>query len=791
MRTSLGALLAIGLAGLQFVAIMVVVFSNYVTSERALLDHARGLLSDVGANIIEHSKSFLGPARGAAELSARLAQSDVIASDNPILLERLLFQQLQVAPQFAGIFIGSEDGDFIYVMRSDGPAPFRSKIIDVEGDSRTTELIWRDDKFRVVERKLDPEDKYDPRARPWYEKASAEKTTIWTDPYIFFSSKQPGITLASPVLTNENTVRGVVGVDIEISDISDFLSQQRIGETGRALIIHENGNVIAHPNKDFLKTESADGSMQFVSIREFGDPIASTAFSQLTQGGTVPVVREEVSQFTYDGETYVTVVKPVVSEKLPWTIAAYAPENDFTAVIEHNREVNTWIAVAVSVITGICGLALANYIHKPLRAFAVRSSLISQGAIDPSEPMPKTYRELERANSTLVQQIAARRESELEYGRTFALSSRGMAQIEPGTGIILRANEKFSSITGYSTDELAEMALSDITVRSYQTIALIHSAVGAEGSEFSREIQCCRKDGKTIWASVNAIMIHNHEGKPVHIVLTIDDITESKLREEQIAELNKDLANLSRHNTMGQMAAGLAHELNQPLTAIAQNADTALLTLQQSPNSDPELQEILQEIEEQSLRAGEIIRALRGFIRKDEGVRVQFDFGELLEQTKRLVSAEAHAAGVKIETHIPPLPQAEAIRIQVAQVLVNLLRNAIESLAECGEEDRWITVEAGIVDGMIRVSVEDTGPGVDPKIKLFAPFESTKTSGMGLGLSICRSIVQSNGGELWYEPGKDCGARFCFTLIVAGIDVNNHLDSLTEPRQGTHLVRGS
>lgn len=120
MRTSLGALLAIGLAGLQFIAVLAVVFSSYVTSERALLDHARELLSDVGTNTIAHSRGFLGPAQGAAELSARLARDRVIASDVPELMEQLFFQQLQIAPQFAGIYYGSEQGDFVYVMRSDG-----------------------------------------------------------------------------------------------------------------------------------------------------------------------------------------------------------------------------------------------------------------------------------------------------------------------------------------------------------------------------------------------------------------------------------------------------------------------------------------------------------------------------------------------------------------------------------------------------------------------------------------------------------------------------------------------
>lgn len=130
MRKSLGAALAVCLAGLQFLAVLAVVSSSYVTSERALIRHARDLLRDVGHNTIEHSKGFLRPAEGAAGLAARLAQNRVIASDDPQRLEQLLFQQLQIAPQFAGVYFGGEDGSFVMVMRmAEGPAPFRTKVI--------------------------------------------------------------------------------------------------------------------------------------------------------------------------------------------------------------------------------------------------------------------------------------------------------------------------------------------------------------------------------------------------------------------------------------------------------------------------------------------------------------------------------------------------------------------------------------------------------------------------------------------------------------------------------------
>ena len=302
MTKSLGALLVIGLAGLQFLAVLAVVFSSYVTSQQALIDHARDLLRDVGINTTVHSKGFLSPAQGAAELAARLAQNRVVASDDPQRLEQLLFQQLQIAPQFAGVYYGSEGGDFVYVMRSpDGPGEFRSKIIDHVGGQRRTRLIWRTDNFAVVEQREDPADIYDPRERPWYVKARSERTTIWTDPYIFFSSQQPGITLAAPVFKTDGGVRGVVGVDIEISMISEFLSRLNIGTNGKALIIHRNGDVIAHPNQEIIKTESEDGALRFANIREIDDPIARAAFGPLAESGSIPVSKETPSQFTYKG----------------------------------------------------------------------------------------------------------------------------------------------------------------------------------------------------------------------------------------------------------------------------------------------------------------------------------------------------------------------------------------------------------------------------------------------------------------------------------------------------------
>ncbi|WP_300057652.1 cache domain-containing protein [uncultured Roseobacter sp.] len=764
MKLSLGMILALCLAGLQFVAVTIVVFSSFLTSEKVLLEHARQLLSDVGTNTIEHSKGFLTPAKGAAELATRLAENEVIASDNFQQLEKLLFQQLQISPQFAGLFYGDEAGNFVYVMRSGGPGPFRTKIIRHDEGVRTTDLIWRDDSYGAVEYRADPEDTFDPRGRLWYQTASEKLTSIWTDPYIFFTSQTPGITAASPVFDSSGTLQGVVGVDIGIESISEFLSRLNIGDSGKALILNRNGDVIAHPSQDLISTARADGTFRFVNIGEIGDPVARAAFGHLAADDDISVAREISTRFNHGGSTYVSTVMPVISEALPWTIAVYAPEVDFTGEIKANRTQNVWIAASIALLTAAFGLALAHVIHKPVRAFAVRSSLVSQGEIAASEPMPKTYRELERANETLVQAIAERKQSETEFGRTFDLASRGMAQVEKGTGRLMRVNSKFAEMLGYDAAEVLELTVHDISHPDDDVAAFFFSDGGQTRSEYLHDKRLLRKDGSVIWVSENVIVIRDETGNARHAVMTVDDISERKAAESKIRRLNRDLSHSSRVNVMGQMATSLAHELNQPLLAITQNMDSVLFQLKQNACDVEELKTIVEETDRHAHRAGDIIKALRGFVKKDGVEKAPFDFEELMEQTLHLVRSEAKDNGIAIRTAAHGLEPVYGSRVQIAQVLLNLLRNAIEAISDSDVAERVIWIEADTVDGGLSARITDTGPGFDPAIKLFEQFESTKEDGMGLGLSICRSIIDSHGGKLWYQKDGQGRSQFCFTV---------------------------
>ncbi|CAN0602212.1 unnamed protein product [Ectocarpus sp. 12 AP-2014] len=217
---------------------------------------------------------------------------------------------------------------------------------------------------------------------------------------------------------------------------------------------------------------------------------------------------------------------------------------------------------------------------------------------------------------------------------------------------------------------------------------------------------------------------------------------------------------------MGQMATGLAHELSQPLTAISQNVDAAITTAQQQESTNPDLLSILEELDDQAHRGGDILRALRGFIRKDQGEMAPFDVNELIKQTESLLHHEAMAQGVTLNFDVQKMPLLTGNRVQIAQVLINLARNAIEAITEADSPVKEVSIVGHVKPDQVELWVEDTGPGIDPTVTLFKQFETSKKDGMGLGLSICRTIAEANGGRLWYDPTFKDGARFCLSFSI-------------------------
>ncbi|HEX7780432.1 MAG TPA: PAS domain-containing protein [Vicinamibacterales bacterium] len=257
---------------------------------------------------------------------------------------------------------------------------------------------------------------------------------------------------------------------------------------------------------------------------------------------------------------------------------------------------------------------------------------------------------------------------------------------------------------------------------------------------------------------------------PDRILAAVRDVTDCKRVQEEAERSRGELAHISRVTLLGEITASLAHELNQPLTAILANAQAARYRLGARRLSEAETDEILQEIVAASNRAGEVIRRVRGWLTRDQPVLQNLDVNQLVSDVERLLHSELIMRHVRLTLRLEPgLPAVSADRVQLQQVLLNLVLNGIEAMHDQPAGDRQLTITTSAADRFVRVAVRDRGTGIHPDHmdRLFDPFFSTKPSGLGVGLRICWSIVTALGGRVWAENNRDRGATFCFTLPTA------------------------
>ncbi|HZP19295.1 MAG TPA: PAS domain S-box protein [Bauldia sp.] len=251
----------------------------------------------------------------------------------------------------------------------------------------------------------------------------------------------------------------------------------------------------------------------------------------------------------------------------------------------------------------------------------------------------------------------------------------------------------------------------------------------------------------------------------------IRDLTEPQETQARLQELQAELVHISRLTAMGEMASAIAHELNQPLSAIANYLKGSRRLL--AENSDPtavRVREAVTKAGEQALRAGDIIRRLRDFVSRGESEKRAESMARLIEEANALALVGTRDQGVNVRFDFNPADLVLADRVQIQQVLLNLIRNAIEAMQT--SERRELTIATKPVGAMLSTTVSDTGTGLSEEVSsnLFRPFVTTKIHGMGVGLSISRTIIEAHGGEIWADRNADGGASFHFTLPLAERD---------------------
>jgi PAS domain S-box-containing protein len=388
--------------------------------------------------------------------------------------------------------------------------------------------------------------------------------------------------------------------------------------------------------------------------------------------------------------------------------------------------------------------------------------------------LPAIERELREAESRRARRDAeaALRASEERFAKAFDYAPIGMVLVAID-GTVLKVNRAFCTMLGYSEAELTHRPVWHFTHLDDMpaTIEQLQRLLENEIDTWFLEKRYRHRDGRLLWGRSTTWLVRDAQGTPQYVVSQVQDITDSRRLEEQTRQQQAALAHALRVATMGETLAQIAHEVNQPLASIANFANGLIARLDRDGVERTTARAVAAQIADEAVRAGEVIRRLREFLRKSEPTRATCDANTVVRDALRLVEAEIRQHAIRLELSLTGDPVPVAIdQVQIAQVMVNLLRNAVDALLPRPPGERELTVRTERCDaGTVAILVRDTGVGLPdvPDGAIFEPFFTTKPDGLGLGLSISRSIVQAHDGDLWAQHATARGTTVGFTLPVA------------------------
>jgi PAS domain S-box-containing protein len=418
-------------------------------------------------------------------------------------------------------------------------------------------------------------------------------------------------------------------------------------------------------------------------------------------------------------------------------------------------------ALAELAATGACEPFEKEYFRKDgSRVPVLIGAALLEGRRDEGVAFVLDLSERKRADEAL-------RQSEEQWRDVFE-NNPTMYFMVDAAGMVLAVNPFGAEMLGYRVDELVGQPVLSVFDASDREAVKRHVAqcLGHLGRANSWEARKVRKDGTVLWVRETAKAVPRANG-PI-VLIACEDMTGQRNAAEALHQAQADLAHVSRVTTLGEMAASIAHEVDQPLSGVVINANACLRFLNNATPDLDEVREGLQAITRDGRRASDVIARIRFLARGTATEKERLDINDVIREVVTLAEGESHRTRARLRTELAAdLPRVLGDPVQLQQVVLNLLLNGLEAMHAVVGRPRELVIrtQREATDG-VRVVVQDSGSGIDPQLahRIFDAFYTTKRSGMGMGLSISRSIVEQHGGRLWAVPNDGPGTTFLFTL---------------------------
>ncbi len=365
MKFSLKSILIICFSAIIAICVSMIAFSSYYSTKNIMSQHSLQIMENISDFALDKSKTYMLIARDAAELTRQLESKDVVNSEDISGMLRYFYEQLKINKQFSGIYYGNDKGDFLMLLKNK-EGYLAKQIINDQALNKNVFITQYDLNMKVTSKKKLPYDSYDPRLRPWFISAKAKRKLIWTEPYVFYTSKKPGITTAAPIYDKDSNLNGVVGVDIEIDSLSSFISNLKISKNGKVFIMAKSLKMISFP----IATKNGQNiskKPRLLKIHEIDDIVAKQAYNELLKKTSLNSLEKKVFlEFSIANKNYTAMFLPFNMNDIKWVIGMYAPEDDYLGLLKENQKFNIILTLLIGLFAIYVAYLISKMIAKPI-----------------------------------------------------------------------------------------------------------------------------------------------------------------------------------------------------------------------------------------------------------------------------------------------------------------------------------------------------------------------------------------------------------------------------------------